>query len=107
MKKDSLKFVDLNRNAYASKTGGNIEDEELPLLEELGISPQNIKQKLISVLTFHKIDKKILEDADMAGPLLVLILFAVSLVLVKLFYFIKSKPKHISDIYTDYLFLEV
>ncbi len=49
---------------------------------ELGISPENIKSKLISILTFHKIDKKILEDADMAGPLLVLILFGFTLALV-------------------------
>jgi hypothetical protein len=54
----------------------------LPLLEELGICPDNIKKKLISVLTFHRVDKQILEDADMAGPLLVFILFGVSLVLV-------------------------
>ena len=49
----------------------------------MGICPINIKSKLISIFTFDKIDKKILEDADMAGPLLVLVLFAFTLALVK------------------------
>jgi hypothetical protein len=62
------------------------EEEDMPLLEELGISPENIKQKLISVLTFHKIDKQILEDSDMAGPLLVFIFFAMTLILVRLYF---------------------
>ena len=48
----------------------------------MGIYPNNIKSKLISIFTFHKVDKKILEDADMAGPLLVLILFGFTLALV-------------------------
>ena len=76
------KYVDLTKNAYEKKENQVEEDEEPPLLEELNISPENIKKKLISVLTFHKIDKQILEDADMAGPLLVFILFGISLVLV-------------------------
>jgi hypothetical protein len=89
-------YVDLNKNAYEKQnrksTGDStetahsddefdVDDYDLPLLEELGISPANIKHKLISVLTFHRIDKQILEDSDMAGPLLVFILFAFSLVL--------------------------
>jgi len=88
-------FVDLSENAYkkqviknknqenSSEQQMDEEDEDdLPLLQELGICPENIKQKLISVLTFHKIDKQILEDSDMAGPLLVFILFAIALILV-------------------------
>ena len=79
--------IDLTKNAYDPV---NIEhknetetETDPPLLEELCISPQNIKHKLISVLTFHKIDKQILEDSDMSGPFLVIILFCLSLVLVK------------------------
>jgi hypothetical protein len=86
-------FVDLTDDAYKKEIvkqknvenpidENEYEEDDLPLLEELGISPQNIKQKLISVLTFHKIDKQILEDSDMAGPFLVFILFAVTLILV-------------------------
>lgn len=84
MKDEELpEYVDLDKNVYAEKRKSTSDqDDELPLLEELGISPVNIKQKLISVLTFHKIDKQILEDADMAGPILVFILFGISLVLV-------------------------
>ena len=88
-------FVDLTDTGYKKeKTKQKIQenpteneedddDEDLPLLEELGICPENIKQKLISVLTFHKIDKQILEDSDMAGPLLVFILFAITMILVR------------------------
>jgi hypothetical protein len=88
-------FVDLSDNAYKKPVNKNKneenpseqqvdeeDDEDLPLLQELGICPENIKKKLISVLTFHKIDKQILEDSDMAGPLLVFILFAITLILV-------------------------
>ncbi len=87
-------FVDLSENAYKKEKvkqkneehpNEQIEEEEeddIPLFEDLGISPENVKQKLISVLTFHKLDKKILEDSDMAGPLLVFILFAITLILV-------------------------
>ena len=51
----------------------------------MGICPINIKQKLISVLLFYKVDKKILEDSDMAGPLLIFIVFGLALVLVRFF----------------------
>jgi hypothetical protein len=75
--------IDLTRNAYAkSAENENITEEDPPLLEELGIVPENIKQKFVSVLTFHKIDKHILEDSDMAGPFFIFILFGLSLALV-------------------------
>ena len=84
--------IDLSKNAYEendSKDNNNKEqnnnnekdEEELPLLEELGINPQNIKNKIIGVITLKRIDKKFLEDSDMAGPLLIFLLFAFSLVL--------------------------
>ena len=84
--------IDLSKNAYEDndtkgdntekKNNENDDDEvELPLLEELGINPQNIKNKIIGVITLRKIDKKFLEDSDMAGPLLIFLLFAFSLVL--------------------------
>ena len=83
--------IDLSKNAYedndsndnSNDKNNNVEneEEELPLLEELGINPQNIKNKIIGVITLKRIDKKFLEDSDMAGPLLIFLLFAFSLVL--------------------------
>ena len=83
--------IDLSKNAYEDnnskenneeKNNNEEEDEaELPLLEELGINPQNIKNKIIGVITLKRIDKKFLEESDMAGPLLIFLLFAFSLVL--------------------------
>ncbi len=57
---------------------------------ELGICPNNIKSKLLSILTLNRVDKKILDDADMAGPLLVLILFGFTLALVNKYNYNKS-----------------
>ena len=85
--------IDLTKSAYEEnsqkddnneeKQSKNDEDdeEEPPLLEELGINPQNIKNKIIGVITLKRIDKKFLEDSDMAGPLLIFLLFAFSSVL--------------------------
>lgn len=58
-------------------------EDELPILEELGISTERIKEKVISVITMKKIDKKSLEDSDMAGPFLIFIIFALTLILQK------------------------
>ena len=82
--------IDLSKNAYdendlkdnENNNNDNEEDEEeLPLLEELGINPQNIKNKIMGVITLKRIDKQFLKDSDMAGPLLIIMLFAFSLVL--------------------------
>ena len=85
--------IDLTKSAYEenSQNDDNNEEkqnkndeedeEEPPLLEELGINPQNIKNKIIGVITLKRIDKKFLEDSDMAGPLLIFLLFAFSSVL--------------------------
>ena len=85
--------IDLTKSAYEenSQKDDNKEEkqnknededeEEPPLLEELGINPQNIKNKIIGVITLKRIDKKFLEDSDMAGPLLIFLLFAFSSVL--------------------------
>lgn len=71
-------------------------NEETPLLEELGISPQRIKEKIISVVTFNKINKKILDDSDMTGPFLIFILFCITLIL--------QKKTHFGYIYGTTLF---
>lgn len=45
-------------------------DDEPPLLEELGINPNHIFQKTLAVLNpMHCVDQQILQDTDMAGPL--------------------------------------
>jgi hypothetical protein len=71
-------------------------NEETPLLEELGISPQRIKEKIISVITINKLNKKILEDSDMTGPFLIFILFCFTLIL--------QKKTHFGYIYGTTLF---
>lgn len=57
---------------YGFKAQG---DGEPPLLEDLGINPEHIKEKTISVLTFKNVDERLLEDPDMAGPLLFVVIF--------------------------------
>ncbi|KAG4072435.1 hypothetical protein HA402_004367 [Bradysia odoriphaga] len=74
-------FYDPPANAYAggifTPTADNFEsggvsefDDEPPLLEELGINPGHIMQKTLCVLNpFRTADQSILQDTDMAGPL--------------------------------------
>jgi hypothetical protein len=82
---------------YASGTGGGAigadddsggEDEfadEPPLLEELGIHFEHIWAKTQSVLLPNKqINEHILDDADLAGPLVFCFVFGVCLLLVRL-----------------------
>jgi len=53
-----------------SATDGINYDDEPPLLEELGINPNHILQKTLSVLNpFRTTEPAMLQDADMAGPL--------------------------------------
>mmetsp|Transcript_23522 Transcript_23522/g.23264 ORF Transcript_23522/g.23264 Transcript_23522/m.23264 type:complete len:191 (+) Transcript_23522:44-616(+) len=51
------------------------DDSDPPLLEDLGINPEHIKQKTFSVLTFTSVDERLLSDPDMAGPLLFVVIF--------------------------------
>eukprot|EP00118_Oscarella_pearsei_P021329 m.238763 g.238763 ORF g.238763 m.238763 type:complete len:188 (+) comp40170_c1_seq3:479-1042(+) len=51
-------------------------DEEPPLLEELGINFQHIKDKTIQVLNpMKRADSHIMDDTDMAGPLVFCLAF--------------------------------
>ncbi|CAH1758582.1 686_t:CDS:2 [Entrophospora sp. SA101] len=55
---------------------------EPPLLEELGINFGHIKTKSLAVLNPLKtIDKHIMDDTDLAGPLIYCLIFGVSLLL--------------------------
>lgn len=58
-------------------------EEDIPLLEDLGVNIQNIKQKVISILTLKSIDKKFLDDSDMAGPFFIICFFSFTLMLQK------------------------
>lgn len=49
--------------------------EEPSLLEELGINPAHIRQKTLGVFTFRKVEDRLLEEPDMAGPLLFVFVF--------------------------------
>ncbi|KAJ2827743.1 hypothetical protein FBU31_003092 [Coemansia sp. 'formosensis'] len=55
---------------------------ESPLMEELGINFQHIKSKTLAVLNpFKPIDTEIYDDADMAGPLLFILVLGTFLLL--------------------------
>lgn len=54
---------------------GGLEGEP-PLLEELGINFTHIRAKSLTVLNpFQRVDERIMDDADLAGPLLFIICF--------------------------------
>ncbi|XP_042881269.1 protein YIPF5-like [Penaeus japonicus] len=56
-------------NPEAPVTGDSIDDEP-PLLEELGINPESILQKTLTVLNpMRRTNPMILQDTDLAGPL--------------------------------------
>ncbi|KAI7871020.1 hypothetical protein BDF14DRAFT_1767567 [Spinellus fusiger] len=73
---------DYSRNSHsiwsALGTGGFA--DEPPLLEELGINFEHIKTKSMTVLNpFGRVPDTIMDDADLAGPLLFLLLFGMFL----------------------------
>lgn len=63
-------------------TGGF--EGEPPLLEELGINFSHIRDKSMTVLNpLRAIDDRIMDDADLAGPVLFVFCFALVLLLVR------------------------
>lgn len=46
-------------------------ENEPPLLEELGINPDHIWQRVQGVAFFKKLDQDLLADADLSGPLVI------------------------------------
>ncbi|EGG15312.1 Yip1 domain-containing protein [Cavenderia fasciculata] len=57
-------------NMNRSTPSGDSFDDELPLLEELGINFDHIRSKTLSVLNpFKKIDSHIMDDTDLGGPI--------------------------------------
>jgi hypothetical protein len=71
-----------SESATGAYSGGDNFDDEPPLLEELGINPEHITQKTLSVLNpFRNTDAYILQDTDLAGPLVFCIAFGAFLLL--------------------------
>ncbi|KAI1160285.1 hypothetical protein F5B18DRAFT_514931 [Nemania serpens] len=57
-------------------------DGEPPLLEELGVNWTHIQMKTVAVLNpFARIDQHIMDDSDLAGPILFFLLFGTFLLL--------------------------
>eukprot|EP00754_Rhynchopus_humris_P051767 Rhum_TRINITY_DN9724_c0_g1::Rhum_TRINITY_DN9724_c0_g1_i1::g.34909::m.34909/K20363/YIP1, YIPF5; protein transport protein YIP1 len=67
-------------------SSGVDDEEELPILEELGINLEHIRSKALSVLNPFKIQdtekcKEYIEDDDLAGPVCFAVLLGVSMML--------------------------
>uniref|UniRef100_A0A0B7APR4 Protein YIPF n=1 Tax=Arion vulgaris TaxID=1028688 RepID=A0A0B7APR4_9EUPU len=64
------------------ETGGDSYDDEPPLMEELGINFDHIVQKTMAVLNpLKSADNTIMQDTDLAGPLVFCLAFGASLLL--------------------------
>ncbi|KAK7204162.1 golgi membrane protein-like protein [Myxozyma melibiosi] len=71
----------LSRGLLAAFGTGGYSDEP-PLLEELGINFGHIKSKTLTVLNpLARVDQNIMDDSDLAGPILFFLLFGTFLLL--------------------------
>ncbi|KAK8946712.1 hypothetical protein KSP39_PZI007303 [Platanthera zijinensis] len=72
-------------------TGGNISsgsfEDELPLLDELGINTRQIWRKTLSILNPIRLKTNLHEDADLSGPFLFLLAFGLFQLLAGKFHF--------------------
>lgn len=92
---------------YHAFGSGGLDGEE-PLLNELGINFSHILTKSLAVLNpfSNKVDDRLMDDADLAGPLVFWGAFGLALLLVRVVYFeypahtLYSQAKLSSDIYT-------
>ncbi|KAF2244471.1 protein transport protein yip1 [Trematosphaeria pertusa] len=70
------------RTGWLAAFGTEGYEEEPPLLEELGVNFGHIKMKTLAVLNpFGGIDQHIMDDSDIAGPILFFFIFGTSLLL--------------------------
>lgn len=69
------------RNSPFEDFNASDSETDPPLMEELGINPQHIKEKTFSILTFQRVDERLLESPDMAGPFLYVLVFGALLLL--------------------------
>lgn len=73
------------RTGWLAAFGTEGYDGEPPLLEELGVNFHHIQTKTLTVLNpLARIDQHIMDDADLAGPLLFCGLFGTFLLLVSI-----------------------
>jgi protein YIPF5/7 len=73
---------DAQANFSATGFGEDEDDDEIPLLEELGVRPEQILVKLRTVLNVtQKVERAQLEDADLAGPILLCFVLGVTFLL--------------------------
>ncbi|KAI9793213.1 MAG: hypothetical protein M1816_000634 [Peltula sp. TS41687] len=71
------------RTGWLAAFGTEGYDGEPPLLEELGVNFGHIKVKTLTVLNpFARIDQHIMDDSDLAGPVLFFLLFGTFLLFV-------------------------
>ena len=71
----------INTDPFSSSNGTEFDDEP-PLLEELGINFDQISQKTLAVVNpLRSTDANILQDSDLAGPLVFCLAFGVFLLL--------------------------
>ncbi|KAK3099603.1 hypothetical protein FSP39_006900 [Pinctada imbricata] len=78
----SIMTPDSNAFTSPSTTGEDDYENEPPLLEELGINFDHIRQKTMAVLNpFKSADHDIMQDTDLAGPLVFCLAFGGSLML--------------------------
>lgn len=70
------------RTGWLAAFGTEGYDGEPPLLEELGVNFGHMKMKTLAVLNpFGRIDQHIMDDSDIAGPILFFFVFGTSLLL--------------------------
>ncbi|KAF2006991.1 golgi membrane protein-like protein [Amniculicola lignicola CBS 123094] len=70
------------RTGWLAAFGTEGYEGEPPLLEELGVNFGHIKMKTLAVLNpFGRIDQHIMDDSDVAGPILFFFIFGTSLLL--------------------------
>ncbi|KAH9871962.1 hypothetical protein J1614_006221 [Plenodomus biglobosus] len=70
------------RTGWLAAFGTEGYEGEPPLLEELGVNFRHIQMKTLAVLNpFGRIDQHIMDDSDVAGPILFFLIFGTSLLL--------------------------
>ncbi|KAI3852566.1 hypothetical protein MKX03_019987 [Papaver bracteatum] len=83
-KNPNLPFMSFDIGVAASSSSfsappigiGNVSfDDELPLLEELGINTRQIWRKTVSIMNPFRVDSNLYEDSDLSGPFIFLMAF--------------------------------
>ena len=70
-----------NPDRFLSPNMVPIEEEDIPILEDLDIDIEEIKGKFKSILSLKKFDDQISRDPDMIGPFIIYILLGTLLML--------------------------